>query len=834
MKRSILVILCLSMLSGVILFAQEADTKITKWLVLGPLPLNKSEIKGQDDPLPILQFSHLPVSKMNPQVGKKVRWAVDVNKNWRSLKILPVEPKGPQLVYYAIYLKIERWLQTELTYECPFPTAIYLNGKCLKTNLKKDRVSITLNLENKKHLLVIKVFIAKADRNSFSLDAALQNKKGFETATILQEQIPKHRFSIPDLLNGVNIRAVRLSPDGKRAAVFLNQRKVGEDKNNSWLEILNVNNGFKQFTSENFGRISGFNWYNDSNSFSYTKSENEFSSIYKYNLSNNTQKKVLDKIKHFSDYWWSANQQFFIYSTFHKKEKKSNLGYKYIKEISQRSTSTQYQSKLYLYFPGSGATHQISSKKEDLYPVRINSDPDPLKRPYSKSTYFSFNIKRFTKIKLFESYWINNVYWSPDSRKLLVLGGPSTFNGIGKNLPDKVIPNDYDGQAFIYNLATKKIKAISKIFDPSINSAFWHPLDKDIYFTVVDQSFVRVYQYSVKKDSYKKMNTGVDVIGRTSYARRKRKAVYQGSSVSTPSKLYRMNLAANTSSLLKDYNRSIFSGIKFAKVIDWNFKTDKGKTIKGRIHFPPDFNGKKKYPCIVYYYGGTSPVTRDFGGRYPKNWYTAKGYVVYVLQPSGTVGFGQQFSALHVNDWGKITADEIISGVKKLLAAHPFIDPEKVGAIGASYGGFMTMVLGSKTDIFSALISHAGISALSSYWGVGDYGYSYSAVATADSFPWNRKDIYVGHSPLFMAERFSSPLLLLHGDIDNNVPPGESYQMFAALKLLGKEVALVTFKDQQHWILEYNKRIQWMKTIIAWYDKHLKNQPEHWQFMYEK
>ena len=146
----------------------------------------------------------------------------------------------------------------------------------------------------------------------------------------------------------------------------------------------------------------------------------------------------------------------------------------------------------------------------------------------------------------------------------------------------------------------------------------------------------------------------------------------------------------------------------------------------------------------------------------------------------------------------------------------------------------MTMVLGSKTDLFSALISHAGISALSSYWGVGDWGYTYSAVATANSYPWNRKDIYVGHSPLFMAERYKTPLLLLHGDIDNNVPPGESYQMFAALKLLGKDVALVTFKGQQHWILEYGKRVQWMKTIIAWYDKHLKNQPQYWQHLYGK
>ena len=115
---------------------------------------------------------------------------------------------------------------------------------------------------------------------------------------------------------------------------------------------------------------------------------------------------------------------------------------------------------------------------------------------------------------------------------------------------------------------------------------------------------------------------------------------------------------------------------------------------------------------------------------------------------------------------------------------------------------------------------------------MGDWGYSYSGVATANSFPWNRKDIYVGHSPLFMAERIGKPLLLLHGENDNNVPPGESYQMFAALKLLGKEVALVTFPGQYHFILTPAQRVRWLQTIMAWFDRWLKGQGEWWQELY--
>ncbi|RLD13760.1 S9 family peptidase, partial [candidate division KSB1 bacterium] len=138
----------------------------------------------------------------------------------------------------------------------------------------------------------------------------------------------------------------------------------------------------------------------------------------------------------------------------------------------------------------------------------------------------------------------------------------------------------------------------------------------------------------------------------------------------------------------------------------------------------------------------------------------------------------------------------------------------------------------SKTNLFAAAVAHAGISSISSYWGQGYWGYLYSAVATANSFPWNRKDIYVNRSPLFNADKINTPLLLLHGTADTNVPTGESIQLYTALKLLGKTVELVEIKDQNHHIMAYGKRKRWTKTIIAWFDRWLKGQPQWWQRLY--
>jgi dipeptidyl aminopeptidase/acylaminoacyl peptidase len=269
--------------------------------------------------------------------------------------------------------------------------------------------------------------------------------------------------------------------------------------------------------------------------------------------------------------------------------------------------------------------------------------------------------------------------------------------------------------------------------------------------------------------------------------------------------------------------------VRFGRVEPFDFTAEDGTLIEGLLYYPLDFDPAQKYPLLTYYYGGVVPTDRSFGGRYPKNLWAANGYAVYVLQPSGAVGWGQEMSARHVNDWGRRVSGEIQQGVRAVLAAQPFLDGARVGNFGGSYGGFLTLLLLTESDQFAAAISHAGISAIPSYWGEGWWGYLYNAVSAAGSYPWNQPDLYVEQSPLFAADRIDAPLLLLHGSADPNVPPGESEQMFAALRVLGKEVELIRIEGEAHWILTYPKRVLWWQTVLAWFDMHLKGEPEWWE-----
>jgi dipeptidyl aminopeptidase/acylaminoacyl peptidase len=822
-------------------------TAIGQWLILGP-----GEILAGGKALPdggeaALDHDFLPVGRLLPAAKMDVQWTPRQRLSWRTGAAQFTGTTARQVVYLAVYLESNRWLQADLEIDSAFPLRVYLDGAAQPGAGAAGKSSWPLVLANGKHLLLLKGILlpqggaaspaAAAAGQSYRLQASLKNKPAFASDPVRISLDAERRVSMEDVLNTVNINGVELSPDGRRAAVILSRLPCGGSTSSRWLEILDTEGGLRLFTSQGLAEIGDFQWLGDSRRFSFTRSDKDLSDLCLFDLGDHSCRVLLAGMKNFSGHWWASDGSFLVYATGEEAEK--DKPYRHIRKIDDRS-GFQARQSLTLFFPVSGARQPLASFADDFSQVRVSPDnrslllasygEDAKVRPYHRNTLVLYTLADGSREKILDDPWIEDFLWSPDSRKLLLLGGASAFSGLGSTLPSGVIPNDFDIQAYVFDTKTKKAEALSRRFAPSIDSAFWHP-NGSVFMKVTDHHYARVFRCAPGEKKFTRLETACDSVGDISYSR-SAKAVFSGSGLGSPQKLYVLNLGSGSARVLKEYNREMFSRVRFGKAEDWSFKTKEGRAIGGYICYPPGFDPARLYPCIVNFYGGTSPIERDFGGRYPKDWYAANGYIVCVLQPSGAVGYGQEFSSAHVNDWGEITSAEIIRGVGELLRTHPFIDNRRVGAIGASYGGFMAQTLAGKTDLFAALISHAGISALSSYWGSGDWGYSYSGVATAGSFPWNRKDIYVGHSPLFMAERITKPLLLLHGENDNNVPPGESYQMFAALKLLNKDVALVTFPGQQHFILTPPQRIRWLQTIMAWFDRWLKGQGEWWKELY--
>jgi hypothetical protein len=220
---------------------------------------------------------------------------------------------------------------------------------------------------------------------------------------------------------------------------------------------------------------------------------------------------------------------------------------------------------------------------------------------------------------------------------------------------------------------------------------------------------------------------------------------------------------------------------------------------------PPGFDAAAavRYPAIVNYYGGTLPIAEDFGGRYPKEWWASRGYLVYVPQPSGATGVRPGLFGNHVNDWGKTTSEEILEGTAAFLAAYPAVDAKRVGCIGASYGGFMTMLLVTKTDRFAAAVSTRGISKHRVLLGRRLLGLFLQRVGIGRSVSVEPERRVRRSLANLRGRSCQDPDPPSPTRADTNVPPGESESFYTALKLTGARVGATDVDAQDHHILDH-------------------------------
>lgn len=462
----------------------------------------------------------------------------------------------------------------------------------------------------------------------------------------------------------------------------------------------------------------------------------------------------------------------------------------------------------------------------------IYSSPREIKSsPFEASDFIALDLETLRTDTLFVGeYHISGLEYTSKPGVLLVSGDPDAFGGIGRNLPEGVLSNIGDGQLYLYDRKKKSARALTRDFDPAVTSVRTSSDSFTALFRAEDRDYLKLYRLDLASGRISEVKTSEDLVSSFGASGDLKRVVYEGESANNSDRLY--FISGNKESLIYDLASERLRDVELGSVKDWAFKMPNGDMVPGRYYLPANFDPKKKYPLLVYYYGGTSPSRRLFDWYYSAPMYAGQDYVFLTLNPSGTTGWGQKYSSRHVNAWGKRTAEEIIGSVKGFTEEMTFVDKGRIGCFGASYGGFMTQYLLTQTDLFAAAISHAGISNIASYWGQGTWGIGYSTLASTGSFPWNNPSLYAEQSPIFHADKIHTPLLLTHGDSDTNVPYGESVQMYNALKILGRDVELLRVFGQDHHILELNRRKIWMETMMAWFQKYLKDDPTWWNELY--
>ena len=702
---------------------------------------------------------------------------------------------------------------------------IYLDGK----KLDGDRLKLTPST----HSITIKCLSdgSKADSVKVSLE-------GDKVGLLNLNPADTRRFTLHDVMTGRRFSSATLSPSGKYLlTVYYFTHEGGH--NTFTYKVTEAATGRHIAT-----RTDYLKWMPTTDRLYTTRYVDDKMQMVTIDPADGSESVLVAELPE-SRFTVSPTEDFLIYTKSEEGPKEKNADLYEIIHPEDRQPGWRNRGSLMKFDIATGLSRQLTFGSRNVGMCGLSDDGTKMlyqvyesrleKRPTNISSLYLLDLKSNESKCLFEKEgFIGGVKLSPDGSKVAIIASPEGLGGVGRNLPEGKTPSMYDNQLFVMDVATHKITPLTREFDPSVEDFAWSRNDGNIYFTAENRDYISLYRVNPATGKIDDLKAAEENVSLFSMAATAPSLVYFGQGASNSDRLHALNTKNLRQTLIEDLSAERLAGVKLGKCEPWQFQTSRGDSIYCRYILPPDFDPAKKYPMIVNYYGGCNPTSRAFENRYPHHVYAAHGYVVLVIIPSGAAGYGQEFASRHVNTAGEGVAEDIIEGVKKFSAENPWVDSKKIGCIGASYGGFMTQYLQTKTDIFAAAISHAGISDHTSYWGEGYWGYSYSEVSMANSYPWSHPDLYVKQSPLYNADKIHTPLLFLHGDSDTNVPFGESIQMYTALKLLGRETAFVAVKGANHQVTEFNKRKQWQETIFAWFAKYLQDDPSWWEELYPK
>ena len=284
-----------------------------------------------------------------------------------------------------------------------------------------------------------------------------------------------------------------------------------------------------------------------------------------------------------------------------------------------------------------------------------------------------------------------------------------------------------------------------------------------------------------------------------------------------PAEVFAANADGTNVRQLTHQNGDLLSQLELPAGEPFWFAGAGGTQVQGMLLRPPNFDASKKYPTILLIHGGPQGEwDDDWGYRWNPQVMAAPGYVVVMINPRGSFGYGQKFTAEISRDWGGKVYDDLMKGLDAAIAKYPFIDSTRLAAAGGSYGGYMTDWIATHSDRFKCLISHAGpydlfsMSATEELWFM-DWEFG--------GMPWSNPELYKKWSPSEYATalgKYKTPTLVIGGELDYRVPYTQSLEFFTALQQQGVPSKLMIFPDEGHWILKPQNSELWYKTFLDW------------------
>ena len=373
---------------------------------------------------------------------------------------------------------------------------------------------------------------------------------------------------------------------------------------------------------------------------------------------------------------------------------------------------------------------------------------------------------------------------------------------------------------FVYNIAKGERTWVSEGWDYNVGNIQWNGTG-EIWFTSPFRGTQPVFKISlasgsitsVTKGDYDmgplQLQNGVLVSGMMSMAR--------------PTEVAAVNMSTGEFNMITDVNGHIYESIKMGRTEERYTKTKDGKDLQSWIIYPPDFDPSKKYPTLLYCKGGPQgSLGQGWSYRWNYQIMAANGYIVVAVNRRGNSGFGSDWREQISGDYGGKNMQDYLDAIDA-MAKEPFVDKDRLGAVGASYGGYSVFYLaGIHNKRFKAFVSHCGVyNTIAEYGSTEEYWYPNKDYQGA---PWDKPQPpgYNKFSPHTMVDKWDTPILIITGANDFRIPYSQSLEAFNSAQLRGVPSRLLFFENESHWVTKPQNAVIWQKEYFEFLDTYLK------------
>ncbi|ANM32388.1 peptidase S9 [Acidobacteria bacterium Mor1] len=364
-----------------------------------------------------------------------------------------------------------------------------------------------------------------------------------------------------------------------------------------------------------------------------------------------------------------------------------------------------------------------------------------------------------------------------------------------------------------------KTRTLTEAWDRSPGSIAWAPDGRSIYAVAANLGQRSLFRIDVESGA---VTTVVEQGAVRSIGFSGKHVIYGRDHLNSPVELYRAGMDGSNVERISGINDAAVAAAEMGEPEQFTFKGWNNETVHAYVVKPLNFNPKKKYPVAFLIHGGPQG---SFGNNFHYRWnpqaYVGAGYAAVMVDFHGSIGYGQAFTDSISGDWGGKPLEDLQKGLAAALEKYPWLDGERVGALGASYGGYMiNWIAGNWPDRFKCLVNHDGnIDERMAYYDTEELWFpEWERGGT----PWEVPEAYSKHNPIDHVAKWKTPMLVIHGALDYRVVDVQGMATFTALQRKGIPSKFLYFPDENHWVLKPNNSIFWHDTVIGWLDRWVK------------